>query len=112
MSRDELISNVGEVIAHELRLRADRQNIVADSLDQGGLPAGRNGTEGVPRVTSDKTKLGRFDAKLAFDVGITLGRWLVAPHGLYAESLLEEFGNSAVFELLFLHFYWIVGESE
>jgi hypothetical protein len=30
---DELIGNVIEVIADELRLRADSQNIVADPLD-------------------------------------------------------------------------------
>ena len=47
---DKLIGNVVQVIAHELRLRTDSQNIVADALDQRGLPARCDGAEGVPCV--------------------------------------------------------------
>jgi hypothetical protein len=39
VSSDELIGNIVQVIAHDLRLRPDRQNIVAYTLDQRCLPA-------------------------------------------------------------------------
>jgi hypothetical protein len=40
-----LIGNVVEVIAYDLRLRADPQNIVADTPDQRSPPARRDGAE-------------------------------------------------------------------
>jgi hypothetical protein len=39
VSRDELIGDVVEVVADNLRPRADLQNIIADTFDQRGLPA-------------------------------------------------------------------------
>ena len=72
VSSDKLIGNVVQVIAHDLRLRADPQNIVADTLDQRCLPARRDGAESVPWVAGDKTELGRLNRKLALDVGISL----------------------------------------
>ena len=59
MSCDELIGDIVEVTADYLRLGADPQDIVADALDQRGLPARRDGAESVPGVTSDETELGR-----------------------------------------------------
>ena len=55
---DELAGNIIQVIADELRLRADSQNIVADPLDQRGFPAGSDGAERVPGMAGDETKLG------------------------------------------------------
>jgi hypothetical protein len=40
VSGDELIGHVIQVIADDLRLRADSQDIVADPLDQRCSPAG------------------------------------------------------------------------
>jgi hypothetical protein len=58
VSGDKLIGNIIQVIADDLRLRADSQNIVADPLDQGGFPSVRDGAERIPCVTGDKTELG------------------------------------------------------
>jgi hypothetical protein len=70
---DELIGDVVQVIANDLRLRANSQNIIADALDQRGFPSGRDGAERVPCVAGDKTELGGRNPKLFFDVRIRLG---------------------------------------
>ena len=53
---NELIGDVVEVVADDLRLRADTQYIVPDSLDQRGLPAGRHSTERVPCMAGDQAE--------------------------------------------------------
>jgi len=50
---DELVGDVVEVVADNLRLRADVQHIIADTFDQRGLPACRDGAERVPGVAGD-----------------------------------------------------------
>ena len=57
VSGNELIGNVVEVIADKLRLRADAQQVVADTLDQRRLPARRDGAKRVPCVAGDETEL-------------------------------------------------------
>jgi hypothetical protein len=57
VSRDELIGNVIQVIADDLRLKADPQNIVDNTLDQRGSSASRNSTKSVPCMAGDKTEL-------------------------------------------------------
>jgi hypothetical protein len=58
VSGDQLINNIIQVIADDLRLRADSQNIVADPLDQRGCPTGSDGAERVPGMAGDETELG------------------------------------------------------
>jgi hypothetical protein len=53
MASDELVGDVVQVIADDLRLGADSQNIVADAFDQRGSPARRDGAERVPCVACD-----------------------------------------------------------
>jgi hypothetical protein len=55
---DQLIGDVVEVFADNLRLRAYSQHIVADALDQRALPARRDGPECVPGVTGNEAELG------------------------------------------------------
>ena len=50
---NELTGDIVEVVADDLRLRANTQYIVADSLDQRGLPAGRHRTERVLCMAGD-----------------------------------------------------------
>ena len=50
VSGDELIGHVVQVVADDMGLRSDFQNIVADTLDQRALPARRDGAESVPGV--------------------------------------------------------------
>jgi hypothetical protein len=50
---DKLIGNVVQVTAHDLRLRADSQNVVAYAFDERCSPASRDGAESVPCVASD-----------------------------------------------------------
>jgi hypothetical protein len=54
---DELIGDVIQVIADDVRLRADPQHIVADPLDQRCFPAGRDGAKRVPCVARDEAEL-------------------------------------------------------
>jgi hypothetical protein len=70
--RNELIGDVIQVIANDLRLRADPQNIVANTLDERGFPASRDGTKSVPCMASSKTELGGLNPKLSFDMGVGL----------------------------------------
>ena len=80
MSSDKLICNVLQVIAYDLRLRTDSQNIVADTLDQRCLPARSDGAESIPCVAGDKTELGGLNRKLSLDISISLTRRLMALH--------------------------------
>ena len=57
VSGDQLIGNVIQVVADDVRLRPDFQEIVADSLYQRRFPAGRHGPKRVPCVARDKTEL-------------------------------------------------------
>jgi hypothetical protein len=109
---DELIGDVFQVIADDLRLGANPQNIIADPLDQRCFPAGRDGAERVPCVTGDQTELGGFNAKLPRDVGVSLGRRLVALDAVRAEAPLEEIDNAAMLQLTGLNLKQIVREGE
>jgi hypothetical protein len=60
---DQLIGHVVEVVADDLRLRPDAQNVVARALDQGRFPACGDGAKGVPGVAGDETELRRLDKK-------------------------------------------------
>jgi hypothetical protein len=53
--RNELIGNIVEVVADNLRLRSYFQNIVPNTFDQRCLPARGYGAEGVPCVAGDET---------------------------------------------------------
>src|SRR5580704_10802903 len=72
VSGDQLIGHAVQVIADDLRLRTDSQDIVANTLDQRGLPARRHGAEGVPSVAGDETKPGRLNSKLLLDISVSL----------------------------------------
>src|SRR5262249_25260188 len=69
---DELIGNVIQVVADDLRLRPNLQNIVTGPPNQRCFPSGRHGSERIPRMAGDKTKLRRLDSKLLFDIGVSL----------------------------------------
>ena len=55
MTGDQLIGDIVQVIAHDLRLRAYFQDIIADALDQCGFPTGRHRAERVPGMAGDQT---------------------------------------------------------
>ena len=112
VSRDELIGNVIQVIADDLRLRANPQNVVADPLDQRCFPAGRHGAKRVPCMARDKTELRGFHPKLPLDVSVSLARRLMVLHAIRAETPLEKIDNAAMFKLAGLHLKQIVGERE
>ena len=57
VSGNELIGNVIEVVADDLRLRADSQQIIANTLNQHSFPARSDGTQRVPSMTGDETEL-------------------------------------------------------
>ena len=73
VSGDQLIGHVIQVIADDLWLRTNAQDIVADALDQRRLPAGRYRTKRVPGMASDKTELRRRNAKLLLDISVGFG---------------------------------------
>ena len=109
---DELIGNVIQVVADDLRLRADPQNIVADALDQRCFPAGRDGAERVPCMAGDQAELRGLNAKLPLDIGVSLARRLVMLHAVRAESPLEQIDNAAMFKLAGLNLKQIVRQRE
>jgi hypothetical protein len=55
--RDELVGDIVQVIAHDRRLGADPQKVVADALDQRRVPTGRHRAERVPGVAGDHAQL-------------------------------------------------------
>jgi hypothetical protein len=112
MSGDELIGDVIQVIADQLRLRADPQHIVANPLDQRGFPAGRHRAKRIPCVARDKTEFRGLDTKLGLDMGISLARRLMVLHAVGAEAPLEQIDNSAILKLTGLNFQQIIREGE
>src|ERR1700733_1618772 len=72
LPRDQLIGDVVQVCTDDLRLRADFQDVIADPLDQGSLPARSDGAEGVPCMASDKTKLRRLNPEFPRNVAVGL----------------------------------------
>src|SRR5262249_45375050 len=109
---DELIGNVVQVIAHDLGLRADPEDIVADAPDQRRVPARGDGAERVPGMAGDQAELRRFDTKLFLDLGVGLTRRLVVLHAVSAEAPLEQIDDAAMLKLARLHLEQIVGEGE
>ena len=61
-SPDELIRDIVQIVADELRLRPDAQKFIAGALDQRGAPAGGHRAQRVPGMTGDQKKLGGFNA--------------------------------------------------
>jgi hypothetical protein len=57
VSRDNLIGNLVEVVADDVWLRADSQDIIADTLDQRRFPARRDRAKCIPCVTGNETEL-------------------------------------------------------
>ncbi len=112
MLSDELIGNVVQVIADDLRLRADSQNIVAGTLNQRRLPSRGNGAESVPCVAGDEAKLGGLDCKLSCDIGISLGRRFAMLHAIGTELPFKEIDNAAMLKLAGLNLKQIVRKSE
>ena len=110
MLRDQLIGDVVQVCTDDLRLRADSQDVVAYPLDQGSLPARRDGAEGVPCMASDKTELRRLNPEFPLNIGVGLRRGLVMLDAVRTETPLEEIDNPTVFELTRLHLRQIVGQ--
>jgi hypothetical protein len=90
VSRDQLIGDAVEVIAHDLRLWTHAQNIVADPPDQRGLPACRDRAEGVPGMAGNQTELRGPDAKLLLDMAVGLAGRLVVPDAVGTEPPFEE----------------------
>ena len=93
---DELIGDVTQVIADDLRLRAHSQNIVAEPLDQCCFPAGCHSAKRVPCVAGDQTELGGFNPKLPFDIGVSLARRLMVLYAIRAEAPLKKIDNAAM----------------
>ena len=112
MAGDKLIGNVIQVIADDLRLRADTQNIVADALDQRCFPAGRHRAKRVPCMARDKTELPRLNPKRPLDVGVGMARRLMMLHAVRTEALFEKIDNAAMLELTRLDFEQVVREGE
>jgi hypothetical protein len=109
---DKLIGNVVQIISDDLRLRADPQNIVANTLDQRGSPASRDGTKSVPCMAGDETELGGPNPKLFFDKGVSLARLLMVLHAVCAKSSFEEIDNAAMLKLTSLNPKQIIREGE
>src|ERR1700749_1540164 len=109
---DELVRDVVEIIADQLRLRADTEQIVAAALDQRGAPAGGEGAERVPGVTGDQEELRGWKAELLLEIGVGLTRRLVVLDAVGADSPLEQIGDAAMLHLPRLDLEQIVGERE
>ena len=104
MSSDELIGNVVQVIPYYLRLRADSQNIIADTPDQRSPPARRDSAESVPCVAGNKKELVRFNSKLFLDISVSLARRLMVLHAVRAESSFKQIDDATMLKLARLHF--------
>lgn len=100
---NELLSNVVQIITDDLRLWADWQNIIADSLDKRRFPPGGDGAKRVPCVAGDKTKLRGLNAEFLFHMGVNLGCRFVALHAVHAKEPFEKIDDAAMFQLASLY---------
>ena len=112
VSGDELIGHVVQVVADDMGLRSDFQNIVADTLDQRALPARRDGAESVPGVARNEAELRGLGAELILDISVSLPRRFMMLHAVRAEAALKQIDDAAMLELTGLNFKQIIGEGE
>ena len=115
MPGDELIGDVVEVVADNVRLRAYCQHIVADSLNlnQRRFPAGGDGADRIPGVTRDETELRGPDAELPFNVRrpqMQAYDALRCPH--YSKEPREKVSDTSMLHLTRLYLNSVVRESE
>jgi len=90
VSRDQPIGDVVQVSTDDLWLRADSQEVIANPLDQGSLPARSNGAKGVPGMAGDETELRGRNSEGPFNLGIGLSRRLVMFDAVCAKATLEK----------------------
>ena len=109
---DELVGHIIQVIADDLRLRTNIQQVVTDALDQRRLPTGGHCTKRVPGMAGNQAKLRWVDAEFPSDVSIRLGGRFVLLDAVYAEASFEKPGDAAVIKLLRLNLDQIVCQSE
>src|ERR1700744_5491790 len=69
---DELVGDIVEVVANDMRLGTDAKNVVADTFDQRRFPARGNRAKRVPGVTGDHAELGGLRSELFLDIGVSL----------------------------------------
>ena len=112
MTGDELIGDVVEVFADDLRLRPDAEHVVAGAPDQRRLPSRRDRAERVPGVAGNQAELRGLHPKLFLDVGISLPGRLVMLDAVSAEPPLKQVGDTAMFKLARLNLKQIIGERE
>ena len=93
MTSDKLVRDIIQVVADNLRLGADPQKIIANTLDQRSFPACRDGAERVPSMASDHAEFGGFNAKLLFNLSVRLRGRLMTLYGVHAK---EPFKKGAI----------------
>src|ERR1700761_1665481 len=96
--RDQLVGDVVEVVADDLRLRTDAKHVIAGALDQRSLPARGHRAERVPGVAGGQGEIGGLCATLALDIAIGLARRLVVLDAVGAEAALELIDDAAMLE--------------
>jgi acyl-CoA synthetase (AMP-forming)/AMP-acid ligase II len=110
---DELVSDLIEVLADVVRLRADIQRRVALTKDERALPASRAGADRVPDVARDQADVAGSDLERGgYRVVGLLGR-LVPLDGLVdAEAALEQVDHARLLQLPARDLQRVVGERE
>src|SRR5215472_15661398 len=112
MSGDKLIGDVVEIVADDVRLRADAKHLIAGAPDERPFPSSGDRAEYVPGVAGDKAKLRRRHLQFLLHMCVGFARGLVVFYAIGAESALEQVDDAAVFELAGLDLQEIVGERE
>ena len=110
--RDQLIGDVIESVADNMRLGTDAEQVVAGALDQRGFPTGGDRAQRIPGVAGDQAHVGGFGAELFLDITVSLARRLVVFDAVGAEAALEQIDDAAMRQLARLHFQEIVGQRE
>jgi hypothetical protein len=92
---DKLVRDVIEVVADDLRLRANRQNVIAYPLDQRGFPASGHSAECVPGVAGDHAQLRGLNAKLLFNLSVRLRGWFMTLYDVHAKEPFKKWAIPA-----------------
>ncbi|MGY4331838.1 hypothetical protein ACVWWG_006255 [Bradyrhizobium sp. LB7.2] len=112
MTGDELLDNIDEIAADDLRLRTNSEDIVAGPPDKRSFPTGRHRTQGIPSVAGDHAELRGLGSKFMSDVGVGLRPRLAGLDAVHTERFFEESRDSCALELEGLNFGQVVSESE
>ncbi|WP_246557087.1 hypothetical protein [Bradyrhizobium liaoningense] len=86
-----MLGYIGKVVADDLRLGSNSEDVVSGPPDERGFPTGRHGAERIPGVAGDHAELRRTGSQFILDVNVGLRRGLINLDAVTLNDLSKNF---------------------